>query len=209
MDELFPILTWDNEEVAVALDKRPFSISLAVREQVLYASPHPLPRHFLLPDALEVLQADVGYFDAVPSVDFQQFLTGGHHLLERNGPVLVQKVHRFAETVPGEGVVCDGIDVLHVSLVSASYEVDEIVVVDVWVQDHVVPADHVVVGILRQHLVGLGEIVLEVEAAFVDGDCVRMVSLIERHQVVSAGEAFSIEFVQSRNVSVELPAEPE
>ena len=142
-------------------------------------------------------------FDAVPSVDFQQFLTGGHHLLERNGPVHVQKCIASLKRCQAKGVVCDGIDVLHVSLVSASYEVDEIVVVDVWVQDHVVLADHVVVGILRQHLVGLGEIVLEVEAAFVDGDCADGL-LTERHQVVSQGKVH-IEFVQSRNVSVELP----
>ena len=54
------------------------------------------------------------------------------------------------------------------------HKVDEIVVVDVRVQDHVV-ANHVVVGILKRTL-SAWAVVLEVEAAFVDGDGVRMVS---------------------------------
>jgi hypothetical protein len=111
--------------------------------------------------------------------------------------------------MPGKRMVCDGINVFDISLALAANEIYDVLVVDIWVQNHIVPTNHIVIGILGKDLVSLSKVVFEMKAGFMDWNGERMVPLVKRHEVVPARELLFIKFVETREVLIELPAEPD
>ena len=159
-------------------------------------------------DAPEVMQANVSNFDSMAFVNFNQFLAGWHHVVKWDGAIFVEEVKDFAKAMPGKRVLCDGVDVLDVPLVLATNKINDVLVVDVWMQNHVITANHIVVSILWDYFVRLGEVVLKMKAAFMHRNRVWMITLVERHEVITAGETIPVKVIKSGDVTVELPAEP-
>ena len=111
--------------------------------------------------------------------------------------------------MPSKGVVCDSVNVFYVTFVLTANKFNYVLVVYVRMENHVISADDIIVGVLRKNLVCLCKVVLEVKTGLVDWYGVRVIALIERHQIVAAREALAVDFVEARNVLIELPAKPE
>ena len=118
-------------------------------------------------------------------------------------------MERFTKSVPSKGVVCDSVNVFYVTFVLTANKFNYVLVVYVRMENHVISADDIIVGVLRKNLVCLSKVVLEMKAGLVDWYGVRVIALIEGHQIVAARKALAVDFVEARNVLIELPAKPE
>ena len=118
-------------------------------------------------------------------------------------------MERFTKSVPSEGVVRDSVNIFYVTFVLAANKFNDVLVIYVRMENHVISADDIIVGVLRKNLVCLSKVVLEMKAGLVDWYGVRVIALIEGHQIVAARKALAVDFVEARNVLIELPAKPE
>ena len=118
-------------------------------------------------------------------------------------------MERFTKSVPSKGVVCDSVNIFYVTFVLTANKFNDVLMIDVRMENHVISADDIIVGVLRKNLVGLSKVVLEMKAGLVDWYGVWVIALIEGHQIVAAREALAVDFVEARNVLIELPAKPE
>ena len=121
---------------------------------------------------------------------------------------MIKEMQGFRKTMPSKRMVSNCINIFDESLVLAANKIDQILFIEIRVQNHIIPANDIVVGILRKDLVSLSKVVLKVKAGFIDWNGEWMVPLVKGHKVMSAGELLFIKFVKSGEVLIELPAEP-
>jgi hypothetical protein len=209
INEPLPVFSGYDHKVTIPFHEGPFGETFPVLgDDKFQTRSYPLPGDGLVPHPFEIFEPDVGGLDPVFFIDSDDFLPRGYHFTEGDGLVFVQEMKDFCETVPGKGMVGNGVDVFDIGFFVTPDEIDDVLVVDVRVQDHVVPADDVVISILGQDFVCLGKIILEMEARLMDGDGTWMVALVERHEVVPAREPVPVDLIKAGYVLVVLPTEP-
>ena len=144
----------------------------------------------------------------MPLVDFDKFLPGWYHIPKWNRLILVEEMQSFRKAMPGKGMVGHPVHILYIRLLLAPDKIYDVLIIDIRVQDHIISANDIIVCILWQYFVRLGKVILEMKAGFMDRNRERMIALIKGHEVIPARKSIFIQFVQSWNILVKLPTEP-